>query len=114
LFRQKQGKSVAVREGRPSGPKIVSRCGLGASVQHDDKCWIVRKGRRSIDEHSQIAGVRSETEHLPQTCAALVFTSGTTALKRAKELAPPTPVAAESECLSQIYHHGSFPVATTN
>jgi hypothetical protein len=43
-----------------------------------------------------------------------VFTSGTTALKRAKELAPPAPVAAESECLSQIYHHGSFPVATTN
>jgi hypothetical protein len=83
-------------------------------VQHDDKCWIVRKGRRSIDEHSQIAGVRSETEHLPQTCAALVFTSGTTALKRAKELAPPTPVAAEGERLSQIYHHGSFPVATTN
>jgi hypothetical protein len=43
-----------------------------------------------------------------------VFTSGTTALKRAKELAPPTPVAAEGERLSQIYHHGSFPVATTN
>ena len=111
LLWQKQRKTVAVREGRPSGAKIVSCCGLGASVQHDDKCGIVRKGRRSIDEHSQIAGVRSETEDLPQTCAALAGTSGTTALQRSKELLPPTPAAAEAECLTQIYHHGSFPVA---
>jgi hypothetical protein len=80
-------------------------------VQHDDKRWIVRKGRRPIDEHSQIAGIRSETEHLPQTCAALAGASGTTALQRPKELLPPTPVAGEAECLTQIYHHGSFPAA---
>jgi hypothetical protein len=45
LLGQKQGKTTAVREGRPSGPKIVTGCGLGTSVQHDDKCGIVRKGR---------------------------------------------------------------------
>ena len=65
LLRQKQRKTVAVRKRRPSGPKIVPRRGLGASVQHDDKCGIVRKSRRSIDEHSQVAGVRSESEDFP-------------------------------------------------
>jgi hypothetical protein len=112
LVRQKQRKTVAVRKGRPSGAKIVSCRGLRASVQHDDKCGIVRKGRRSVAEHSQIAGVRSETEDLPQTRTALAFTSGTTAIQRAKELLPPTPAAAEAECMSQIYHNGGFPVST--
>jgi len=59
LVRQKQRKTVAVRKGRPSGAKIVSCRGLRASVQHDDKCGIVRKGRRSVAEHSQIAEVET-------------------------------------------------------
>ena len=105
LLGQKQGKTVSVRESRPSGPKIVSSCGLGASVQHDDKCGIVRKRRRSIAEHPQIAGVRSEIEHLAQTRAAVACTSGAAALQRSKKFVPPT--AAAAECLSQIDHAGS-------
>ena len=41
LLRQKQRKPVAVRKRRPSDPKIITCCGLGASVQHNNKCWIV-------------------------------------------------------------------------
>ena len=44
LLRQKQGKSVTVRKRRPAGPEIVSSCRLSASMQHDNKCGIVRKG----------------------------------------------------------------------
>jgi hypothetical protein len=114
LLGQKQGKTVAVREGRPSGPEIVSCCGLGASVQNDDKCGIVRKSGRSIAEHPQIAGVRSEIEYFAQSRAAMAPTSGAAALQRSQELLPPTPAAGEAECLSQIDHRGSFPVASNN
>jgi hypothetical protein len=114
LLGQKQGKTVSVREGRPPCPEIVSRCGLSAPVQDDDKCGIVREGRRSIAEHSQMSRVGSEIEDLPQTCTALTRISGTHAIQRSKDLLPPTPTAAEAECLSQIDHRGSFPVASNN
>jgi hypothetical protein len=106
LLGQKQGKTVSVRESRPSGPEIVSSCRLGAPVQHDDKGGIVRKGRRSIDEHPQIAGVRSEIEDRAQTSAGVACTSGAAALQQSKKFVPPT--AAAAECLSQIDHGGLF------
>jgi hypothetical protein len=109
LLWQKQRKTVTVREGRPPSPKIVSGCALSASMQYDDKCAIVRKGRWSIAEHSQIAGVRSEIEDLAQTCADLPCTSRVTAIERSKELLPTASAAAEAQCMSQIYHDGSFP-----
>jgi hypothetical protein len=83
-------------------------------VQNDHKCGIVRKGRRSIAEHPQIAGVRSEIEDFAQSRAAMACTSGAAALQRSKKLLPPTPAAAEAECLSQVDHRGSFPVGSNN
>jgi hypothetical protein len=41
----------------------------------------------------------------------MACTSGMTAIQRSKELLPPTPAAAEAECMPQIYHDGSFPVS---
>jgi hypothetical protein len=37
-----------------------------------------------------------------------------TAIQCLKELLPPTPAAAEAECISEIYHVGSYPVAVIN
>jgi hypothetical protein len=56
LLRKKQYKTVTVCERRPSGAKVIPCRGLRASVQHDDERGIFRKTRRSINEHSQIAG----------------------------------------------------------
>jgi hypothetical protein len=111
LFRKKQNKTVTVRECRPSGAKVIPYRGLGASVQHDDECGIIRKTRRSINEHSQIAWVRSEAEVLPQARADLACSAGMMAFQRLKQFPPSGPAAAEAERLSQIFHCGSFPVA---
>ena len=104
LLGQKQGKAIAVRQGRPAGSEIVSGCGLGASVQHDDKRGIVRKGRRAIVEHPQISGILSELEDLPQARAAMPWTFGAATLQHAKKFMPHTAAAAAAECLSQIDH----------
>ena len=114
LLRQKQRKTIAVRKRRPSGSKIISCCGLGASVQHDNKCRIVCKGCRSILAHAEIAGIRSETNYFLQTCSAMACTSGTAAIQRPKDLLPPTAAIAEGVRLAQIYHCGSSPVAAIN
>jgi hypothetical protein len=82
LFRKKQDETVTVRERRPSGAKIVARCGLGAPVQHDDERGIVGKPWRPIHEHPQIARVRSEAEILPQTAVDRTCSSGTMAMQR--------------------------------
>jgi hypothetical protein len=37
-----------------------------------------------------------------------------TAIQRSKELLPTTSAAAEAECISEIYHDGSYPVAAIN
>jgi hypothetical protein len=107
LLGEKQDKTVTVRERRPSGAEIVARCGLGASVQHDDERGIVRELWRPIHEHPQIARVRSEPDSFPQAAVA----SGTMALQRFNEFPPSSPAATETEGPSQIYHHGPFPVA---
>ena len=94
LLWQQERKPITVREGRPPGPNIVSRRSLSASVQNDDKCGIVRNRRRSIAEHTQIAGVRSESENLPQAGAAVGRNTGM--MQHSKELLPPSPTAAEA------------------
>jgi hypothetical protein len=37
-----------------------------------------------------------------------------TAMQRSQELLPPNPAAAEAECISEIYHVGSYPVVAVN
>jgi hypothetical protein len=112
LLRKKQHKTVTVRERRPSGAKIVPCRGLGASVQHDDERGVVGKARRSIDEHAQIARVRSEAEVFAQARGAVACGVGMMTFQRLKQFPPSGPAAAETERLSQIFHCGSFPVAT--
>jgi hypothetical protein len=80
-------------------------------VQHDDERGIFRKTRRPINEHSQIARVRSEAEVFPQARADLACSAGMMAFQRLKQFPPSGPAAAEAERLSQIFHCGSFPVA---
>ena len=100
LLRKKQHKAVTVRERRPSGAKVVPCRGLGASVQHDDERGIVGKARRSIDEHSQIARVRSEPDGFPQRAGNRTCMSGAIALQRPNQFPPSSPTA-EAECPSQ-------------
>jgi hypothetical protein len=109
LLGKKQNETVTVRKRRPSGAKIVPRCGLGASVQHDNERGIVREIRRPMHEHPQIAWVGSEPEVFPQ--AAVDRSSGTMTLQRFNEFPPSSPAAAEAECPSQIYHYCPFPIA---
>jgi hypothetical protein len=111
LLRKKQNKPVTVCERRPSDAKVIPCRGLRASVQHDDERGIFRKTRRSINEHSQIARVRSEAEVFAQARGAVACGVGMMTFQRLKQFPPSGPAAAEAERLSQIFHCGSFPVA---
>jgi len=69
---------------------------------------------RSIDEHPQFAGVRSEIEDSAQSRAAVARAFGAATFQHSKKFLPSTPAAAEAECPPKIDHRGSFPVASNN
>jgi hypothetical protein len=95
LLGQEQRKTVALRERRPSCTYIVSCCGLGAAVQHDDQRRTFRKGRRSISKHSQVARVGSKVMDFLQMRGRMIGVGESEAAQALKDLVPS--IRADSE-----------------
>src|SRR4029077_3578428 len=72
LLRKKQREAIPLGECRPSGAVLITCRRLRASVKNDDEGGSVRNAGGQIREHTQGAGIGSETANLLQAARCLV------------------------------------------